>query len=78
MLFWKVQHYTKYIYIYIYIYTVCQVDAERCDEQLGEEGGLAHTLREIVSKTIPSPPYARYFEQHLQMYLSCLGNYPPR
>lgn len=55
-----------------------QVDAERSDEQLFEEDGLAHTLREIVSKTIPSPPYARYFEHHLQIYLSSLGNYPPR
>lgn len=55
-----------------------QVDAERSDEQLGEEGSLAHTLQEIVSRTIPSPRFARFFEQHLQIYLSRMGNYPPR
>lgn len=55
-----------------------QVDAERSDEQLTEEGSLANTLQEIVSRTIPSPQYARFFEQHLQIYLSRMGNYPPR
>ena len=43
-----------------------------------EEDSLAHTLKEIVTRTIPSPRYARYFEQHLQIYLSRMGNYPPR
>lgn len=54
-----------------------QVDAERADEQL-EEDSLAHTLKEIVKRTLPCPRYARYFEMHLQLYLSRMGNYPPR
>lgn len=55
-----------------------QVDAERADEQLMEEGSLACTLREIVKRALPSPPYASYFEMHLQIYLSRMGKYPPR
>ena len=54
------------------------MDAERCKEQITEQGSLASTLQEIVKKTIPNPHYARYFERHLQIYLSRLGAYPAR
>lgn len=53
------------------------VDAERADEQDHEEG-LADTLKEIVKRTVPSPVYAKYHEQHLQRFLSKLGAYTPR
>ncbi|KAL0054928.1 hypothetical protein WJX82_004665 [Trebouxia sp. C0006] len=53
------------------------VDAERADEQDAEEG-LADTLKEIVKRTVPSPLYAKYHEQHLQRFLSRLGAYTPR
>lgn len=53
------------------------VDAERADEQESEEG-LADTLKEIVKRTVPSPLYAKYHEQHLQRFLSKLGAYTPR
>ena len=53
------------------------VDAERADEQDSEEG-LADTLKEIVKRTVPSPLYAKYHEQHLQRFLSRLGAYTPR
>lgn len=55
-----------------------QVDAERADEQLLEEDSLAHTLKEIVKRTLPCPRFARYFEMYLQVFLSRMGNYPPR
>lgn len=55
-----------------------QVDAERADEQLTAEEGLACTLSDIVRRAPPSPPFASYFEAHLQIYLSRLGSYPPR
>ena len=53
------------------------VDAERADEQDNEEG-LADTLKEIVKRTVPSPVYAKYHEQHLQRFLSKLGAYTAR
>lgn len=53
------------------------VDAERADEQDSEEG-LADTLKEIVKRTLPSPLYAKYHEQHLQRFLSRLGAYTAR
>lgn len=53
------------------------VDAERADEQDHEEG-LADTLKEIAKRTVPSPLYAKYHEQHLQRFLSRLGAYTPR
>lgn len=53
------------------------VDAERADEQDSEEG-LADTLKEIVKRTVPSPLYAKYHEQHLQRFLSRLGAYTAR
>lgn len=53
------------------------VDAERADEQDNEDG-LAETLKEIVKRTVPSPVYAKYHEQHLQRFLSKLGAYTPR
>ncbi len=53
------------------------VDAERADKQDSEEG-LADTLKEIVKRTVPSPVYAKYHEQHLQRFLSRLGAYTQR
>ncbi|KAK9918866.1 hypothetical protein WJX75_007651 [Coccomyxa subellipsoidea] len=54
------------------------VDAERAEEQEGEEGGLADTLKAIVLRTIPNPRYVRFHEAHVQRYLSRLKAFPPR
>lgn len=53
------------------------VDAERADK-MEVEGGLAHTLQQIVDSTMPCPRFVKYHERHLQRHLSLLGNYPPR
>lgn len=54
------------------------MDAERAEEQEGEEGGLADTLKAIVLRTIPNPRYVRFHEAHVQRYLSRLKAFPPR
>lgn len=54
------------------------VDAERAEEQEGEEGGLADTLKKIVQRTMPCPRYVRFHEAHVQRYLSRLKAFPPR
>lgn len=54
------------------------VDAERAEEQEGEAGGLADTLKGIVSRTMPCPRYVRFHEAHVQRYLSRLKAFPPR
>lgn len=54
------------------------VDAERAEEQEGEAGGLADTLKAIVSRTMPCPRYVRFHEAHVQRYLSRLKAFPPR
>ena len=53
------------------------VDAQRSDE-MEAEGGLAHTLQQIVDSTMPSPRFVKYHERHIQRHLSLMGNYPPR
>lgn len=54
------------------------VDAERAEEQEGEQGGLADTLKAIVQRTMPCPRYVRFHEAHVQRYLSRLKAFPPR